>query len=211
MNPVTRHRGQQKHYHGQVPGEEYLRASTIGELTPLDAPVHLADYDPQWPVRFQQEAGRICAALGDNALRVEHVGSTSVPGLAAKPIIDIVLVVADSAHEAKYVPALEAAGYQLRIREPGWYEHRLLKGAETNLHVFSDGCPEIGRMLDFRDWLRTNPSDRELYEKTKRGLAEQVWKHIQNYADAKTTVIGEILSRASARYRESQNHPATPE
>ena len=90
-------------------------------------------------------------------LRLEHVGSTSIPGLAAKPIIDIVLVVADSADEAAYVPALEAAGYVLRIREPGWFEHRVLNGPDTkvNLHVFSDGCPEIGRMLAFRDRLRT--------------------------------------------------------
>ena len=178
--------------------EEYLRASTIGELTPLAAPIILIEYDPHWPDRFRYEAKRICSALGEHALRVEHVGSTSVPGLTAKPIIDILLVVADSAKETEYVPVLATAGYQLRVREPGWHEHRMFKGAEgdVNLHVFSMGCPEVDRMVTFRDWLRTNEGDRELYARTKRRLAQQVWKHTQNYADAKTAVIDQILSRA---------------
>jgi GrpB-like predicted nucleotidyltransferase (UPF0157 family) len=135
--------------------------------------------------------------LGNRALSIEHVGSTSVPGLAAKPRIDILLVVANSADEATYVPALEAAAYVLCIREPDWYEHRVFKGPDTdiNLHVFSPGCPEINRMLHFRDWLRSNASDRQLYERTKRELARQNWKYTQNYADAKTPVIEEILSR----------------
>lgn len=133
-------------------------------------------------------------------MRIEHAGSTSVPGLAAKPVIDIVLVVADSADENAYAPALESAGYVLRIREPDWFEHRLFKGLdpETNLHVFSEGCSEIDRTLVFRDWLRANPADRDLYERTKRELASQEWEHIQNYADAKTAVIGEMLARARA-------------
>jgi GrpB-like predicted nucleotidyltransferase (UPF0157 family) len=121
-----------------------------------------------------------------------------VPGLAAKPIIDIVLVVADSADEGAYVAALETAGYVLRIREPHWFEHRMFKGPDTdiNLHVFSLGCSEIERTLRFRDWLRANADDRELYERTKRELATQDWEHVQNYADAKTAIIDEILSRA---------------
>jgi GrpB-like predicted nucleotidyltransferase (UPF0157 family) len=178
--------------------DEYLRASTIGELTALTAPILLVEYDPQWPRRFQEESKRIRAVLGQHALRVEHVGSTSIPGLTAKPIIDIALVVADSGNETEYAPALESAGYQLRIREPGWYEHRMFKGAgnEVNLHVFSEGCPEIDRMLTFRDWLRTNEGDRELYALTKRSLGQQEWKYTQNYADAKTAVIDQILSRA---------------
>jgi GrpB-like predicted nucleotidyltransferase (UPF0157 family) len=133
-------------------------------------------------------------------VRIEHAGSTSVPGLAAKPVIDIVLAVQDSREENGYAPALESAGYLLRIREPEWFEHRMFKGLdpETNLHVFSQGCSEIGRTLLFRDWLRSNPADRDLYERTKRALAAQEWEHIQNYADAKTAVIGEILDRARA-------------
>ena len=138
--------------------EDYLRTHTIDELKPLSARILLVAYDPTWPDRFQREAERIGRALGEHALRIEHVGSTAVPGLAAKPIIDILLVVADSAKETEYATALEGAGYKLHVREPGWYEHRMFKGPEhdVNLHVFSRGCPEIGRMLAFREWLRTN-------------------------------------------------------
>src|SRR6476620_10172595 len=125
--------------------EEQLRASVVGELVPLNGPVRLVDYDPEWPELFQCEAERIRAALGDRVLLLEHVGSTSVPGLAAKPKIDLLLVVADSADEPAYIPALEAAGYVLRVREPDWNEHRMFNGSDIdlNLHVFSVGCPEI--------------------------------------------------------------------
>jgi GrpB-like predicted nucleotidyltransferase (UPF0157 family) len=178
--------------------EDELRAVTVGELRPLAGPIVLADYDPEWPLRFDREAERIRGALGDRVLALEHTGSTSVPGLAAKPIVDITLVVPDSADEDAYVPALERAGYTLRVREPDWYEHRMLRGESVNLHVFSSGCVEVERMLAFRDRLRANESDRELYERTKRELVRQKWKYGQNYADAKTAVIEEILTRARA-------------
>jgi GrpB-like predicted nucleotidyltransferase (UPF0157 family) len=183
-----------------VVDEEYLRTHTIGELKPLSGKVVLVNYDPEWPEQFQQQAQKLRSALGQRALRIEHVGSTSVPDLAAKPIIDIVLVVTDSTNEQDYVGALEKAGYRLRTREPEWCEHRMFKGPEdrVNLHVFSAGCPEIDRMLVFRDWLRMNMDDRKLYERSKRALAEQQWKYTQNYADAKTTVVEEIMSRARA-------------
>jgi len=160
--------------------------------------VLLIDYDPQWPEIFRREADRIRDLLGCQALQIEHVGSTSVPRLAAKPIIDILLVVADSADEPAYVPMLESAGYFLRIREPHWHEHRMFKGptADINLHVFSSGCPEIRRILTFRDWLRHDAADRDLYERAKRGLSKREWKDVQDYADAKTVVIEEILTRA---------------
>jgi len=118
----------------------------------------------------------------------------------AKPIIDILLVVADSADEPSYVPALEAAGYVLRIRQPGWHQHRLFKGPDTNvhLHVFTQGSEEIRRTLLLRDSLRTNKADRELYTRTKRGLASKEWKYVQNYADAKSDVVKAILERAEA-------------
>jgi GrpB-like predicted nucleotidyltransferase (UPF0157 family) len=124
-----------------------------------------------------------------------------VPGLAAKPIIDILLVVADSSDEAAYVPILERAGYSLLIREPNWHEHRMFKGpaADINLHVFPSGCPEINRILNFRDWLRSNAADRDLYELTKRDLAEKEWADVQDYADAKTAVIEKILARTALR------------
>jgi GrpB-like predicted nucleotidyltransferase (UPF0157 family) len=147
--------------------------NTIADPTPVPARIELALYDPAWPAIFEGEAAKVRAALGEAAMEVHHAGSTSVPGLCAKPIVDMVLVVADSADEASYVPALEGAGFALRIREPDWFEHRLLKGADpaVNLHVFSAGCPEIARMLAFRDRLRTNQADRRLYEATKRDLA----------------------------------------
>ena len=131
--------------------EAELRESHVGVLKPLNQSIHIAEYDPQWPHLFGCEAGRVQAALGKKVLLLEHVGSTSVPGLAAKPRIDMLLVVAQSADEPAYVPALEAAGYTLRIREPDWHEHRMFKGPDTdiNLHVFSQGCPEIERMLLF--------------------------------------------------------------
>jgi GrpB-like predicted nucleotidyltransferase (UPF0157 family) len=175
-----------------------LQACTIGELTPYAQAVVVVDYDPLWPALFAREAARIGAALGPRVLRLEHAGSTSVPGLPAKPIIDMVLAVADSADEAAYVPALEAVGYVLRIREPDWFEHRLFKGPDTavNLHVFSAGCTEIARTLAFRDWLRANPADRDLYAATKRELAARRWKYVQHYADAKTPVIQAIMARA---------------
>ena len=180
--------------------DEELQELITGELRPHNAPITLAEYDPGWPGLFAREAARIRAVLGDIALRIEHVGSTSVPGLAAKPIIDILLVVPDSADEPSYLPALESAGYRLRIREPGWLEHRLFKGPDTdiNLHVFGPGVAEADRMLCFRDWLRATPADRDLYLQAKRELAQRTWRHVQHYADAKTAVVQEIMDRASA-------------
>ncbi len=176
--------------------DDEIQAVTIGELQRLDGQIVLADYDPAWPQLFSLEAQRIARALGDRALAIEHVGSTSVPALAAKPIVDIVLAVHDSADEPAYVPDMEASGYVLRIREPDWYEHRVFKGpaANINLHVFSTGCPEIARMLAFRDRLRERSSDRERYENAKRELAQRTWKYAQHYADAKTAVIENILA-----------------
>ena len=170
----------------------------VGGVRPHNGPITLAEYDSQWPALFERESARIRRALGDRALLVEHVGSTSVPGLAAKPRIDVVLAVGASADEPAYVPALEAAGYVLRIREPDWYEHRVFKGPATdiNLHTFSLGCPEIDRMILFRDWLRSHADDRLLYERAKRELAVRTWTHVQDYADAKTSVVEEILARA---------------
>jgi GrpB-like predicted nucleotidyltransferase (UPF0157 family) len=178
--------------------DEHLAAVTIGDLVPHAGPIELVEYNDAWPRQFAREAERIRTALGDRVALLEHVGSTAVPGLAAKPRIDILLVVARSDDEPAYVPALQSAGYVLRIREPDWYAHRLFKGPDTdiNLHVFSDGCPEVERMLRFRDWLRGNADDRALYEQTKRALARGVWKYTQNYADAKSEIVTAILARA---------------
>lgn len=164
----------------------------------MSSQILIIDYDPQWPEIFRREADGIRSMLGCRALQIEHIGSTSVPGLAAKPIIDVLLVVADSSDEHTYVPIMESAGYLLSIREPNWYEHRMFKGphADINLHVFSSGCPEINRILIFRDWLRSDATDRDLYRRTKQGLAQREWKDVQDYADAKTVVIEKILGRA---------------
>jgi GrpB-like predicted nucleotidyltransferase (UPF0157 family) len=180
--------------------DERIRAATVGELQVHAAPIELVDHDPAWRKRFAEEAGRIADALGERALAIEHVGSTAVPGLVAKPVVDILLVVTDSGDEATYAPALEAAGYVLRIREPDWYEHRMFRSPDpgVQIHVFPQGCPEIERMLLFRDRLRGNRADRELYERTKRELAIRKWNYVQNYADAKGTVVEEIIARARA-------------
>lgn len=180
--------------------EEQLLAVYVEKPEVLAGPIEIRDYDPSWPALFEREATRIRSALGDRVVRLEHVGSTSVPGLPAKPKIDMLLIVPDSGEESAYVPPLEAAGYVLRIREPDWFEHRLFRGPDTdiNLHVFSAGCSEIERMLTFRDWLRNNAADRELYAQTKRELAKRTWKYMQNYADAKNEVIDAIMLRARA-------------
>ncbi|AEP01188.1 GrpB family protein [Heyndrickxia coagulans] len=180
--------------------DEELQKLTLGKLKPHNSYITLVEYDPNWPKLFEQEADRIRSILGNKTLQIEHVGSTSVPGLCAKPIIDMLLVVEDYADEPSYVPVLESAGYTLRIREPQWFEHRMFKGPDTdiNLHVFSSGTPEIDRMLRFRDWLRSNESDREKYAQVKRSLAKNKWRHVQHYADAKTSIVQEIMERANA-------------
>ncbi len=166
--------------------------------TPLNSTIELVDYDPEWPAQYEKHRTAIIRALGDKIVLLEHVGSTSVPGLAAKPRIDLLLIVEDSADEAAYIPELEAAGFELHIREANWHEHRCLKGfdPDANLHVFSPGCVEIERMVGFRDWLRTHDGDRLLYESTKRRLAAQQWDFVQDYADAKSAVVEEIRQRA---------------
>jgi GrpB-like predicted nucleotidyltransferase (UPF0157 family) len=179
---------------------EALAKVVVGEPQRLSGPIEIRDYDPAWPERYAREASRIRRVLGNRVVRLEHAGSTSVPGLPAKPIIDMVLEVADSADEPTYVPALEGAGYVLRIREPDWFEHRVFKSpdADVNLHTFSAGCPETDRMLVFRDWLRVNAADRDHYAATKRELARRNWTYVQQYADAKSDVVAEIMARATA-------------
>ncbi len=177
-----------------------LREVTIGEPTLHNDRITLVDYDPRWPVLFEREAARIRRALGERSLGIEHVGSTSVPGLIAKPVVDLLLEVADSADEPAYVPALEANGYVLRIREPKWHEHRLFKGPDTNinLHVFGRDCPEIKRMISFRDRLREDAADRDLYARAKRTLAQRRWRYVQDYADQKSAIVEKILARAAS-------------
>jgi GrpB-like predicted nucleotidyltransferase (UPF0157 family) len=194
-----------RRYHRRVDGsredeklERYLAEVTVGPLE--HAPVVLREYDAAWPARFRAEAERIRAALGGRARRVEHIGSTSVPGLAAKPVVDILLVVDDPGDEASYLPALEAAGYELRVREPGFWQHHMLRtpARDVHVHVFPLDSPEIERYLLFRDRLRAVPAERELYEAAKRRLAAQDWPTVQHYAEAKTEVVEAVIARARA-------------
>src|SRR4051794_3066234 len=158
----------------------------------------IADYDPNWAAKFQQHANVLARALGHQALAIEHVGSTSVPGLAAKPIIDIDVLVADSSDEPSYLPALVQAGYVLRVREPDWHQHRMFRTPEfdVHVHIFSRGSVELARHLAFRDRLRVNEEDRRLYESVKRKLAQQDWSDMNAYAAAKSEVVEQIIARA---------------
>jgi GrpB-like predicted nucleotidyltransferase (UPF0157 family) len=178
--------------------EQDMAKSWVGPPPTLRTRIEIRDYDPEWPRLFEREAARVRSALGDRVVRLEHAGSTSVPGLPAKPIIDMVLELPDSSDEPAYLPDMEAAGYTLVIREPEWFEHRVFKGPDTNinLHVFTAGSAEVERMLRFRDWLRSNPADLELYLRAKRELAARDWKFVQQYADAKSAVVADIMGRA---------------
>ncbi|GAA4426375.1 GrpB family protein [Georgenia halophila] len=157
--------------------------------------------EPRWSADFELLAGIVREALGPLALDVEHVGSTSVPGLPAKPVIDLDLTVASSADEPAWLPQLEAAGFVLTVREPWWYEHRCLRFAEprANLHVFAPDCPEAARHKIFRDWLREHPEDVALYRDAKLGAADEAnaaGEHVMQYNARKQQVIREIYHRA---------------
>jgi GrpB-like predicted nucleotidyltransferase (UPF0157 family) len=158
----------------------------------------IVDYNPLWADKFQTHAAIIARALGPKALCIEHVGSTSVPGLLAKPIIDIVAVVEDSSDEESYLTPLLSSGYVLRVREPDWHEHRMLRTPELDVHVhiFSSRCAEITRMLAFRDHLRSNGEDRLRYAALKRDLAKRDWPDMNDYARAKTELMEQITTRA---------------
>ncbi len=138
--------------------------------------IRVVEYDPGWPADFDRVAGRIRGALGDRALEIHHVGSTSVVGLPAKPVIDVDLVVADPADEPSYLPALEGAGFVHTIREPWWHEHRLVKYADpvAYVHVFGPDCPEVIRHLMFQAWLREHPDDLTAYAEAKRASAAEM-------------------------------------
>ena len=188
------------------PIEGRLREVIIGEIERQT--IIVADYDPGWPGRFRHEEARIRAALGRAALSVEHIGSTSVPGLAAKPIVDVLLVVEDSGDEASYLPAMERAGYVLRVREPDFDEHRMFRtpAKDVHVHVFSAGSPEIDRYLLLGERLHEDRGDRELYARTKRELARREWPSMKHYAEAKTEGIEGIIDRAAAARAAHDSH-----
>lgn len=160
--------------------------------------IHIVEYDSTWPLMFAEHSAKVSAALGSNALRVEHIGSTSVPSLPAKAIVDMLLVVRDSAREETYLPLLEAAGYELRVRDRKDNEHRMLRTSarHVHIHVYSVGAAEIDAYLAFREALRSSEAERTLYAETKRRLSAQDWPDVNAYAAAKTNVIMAILARA---------------
>jgi GrpB-like predicted nucleotidyltransferase (UPF0157 family) len=160
----------------------------------------IEDYDPAWPDRFAAINSLLTAILGDLIISIEHVGSTSVPGLAAKPVIDIDIALEDTTDESRYVPALEGIGYRLVLREPWWHGHRMLVGPaeDVNLHVWPKGAPEPVRHRLFRDWLRSHPQDRDLYAATKRRLARDIADQTSDYSLAKNDIIDQILARIFA-------------
>jgi GrpB-like predicted nucleotidyltransferase (UPF0157 family) len=185
----------------QVGTPEQQASGLVGERPQSwGSRVVIEDYDPSWPTRYDAVASVIRAALGDRILALEHVGSTSVPGLPAKPIIDIDLVLADTADEAAYLPALEAAGYRLLLREPWWHGHRMLipPTDDVHLHIWPADSPEITRHRLFRDWLRAHPEDRDLYAATKLRLADETAAAPDSYTMAKSDVIDQIFARIFA-------------
>jgi GrpB-like predicted nucleotidyltransferase (UPF0157 family) len=165
--------------------------------------VVLVEYDPAWVQMYEAEAAIVKQALGAKAILVEHIGSTAVPGLIAKPCIDILLAVADSADEDAYQPQLDAAGFVLRMRHPDWNEHRVFKSERinVNLHVWSTGSAEIDRHLAFRDWLRTHPDDRDAYAAAKRQIASGHIATMNDYAGMKDEIVAEITRRMGADSR----------
>ena len=170
----------------------------VGRERPGD--IVIAESDPAWPQWYAELEVRIRRALGDRVLHLQHIGSTGVPGLSAKAIIDIDLTVADPREEAAYVPALEAEGFWLRIREPGWHEHRLLyaEHPHANLHVFGPGSPEVMRHRMLRDWLMAHADDRECYAAAKRTAAARAnagGESVMEYNLRKEPVVREILDK----------------
>ncbi|CAB3674970.1 GrpB family protein [Achromobacter dolens] len=179
-----------RHYDSDPDEDPWVRGKPAPEA------VTVAPYDPDWPARYARLAAEISATLGPAALRIDHVGSTAVPGLPAKPVVDIDVAVADPADEAAYVPALEALGYVLTIREPSWHQHRCLQLAapRVNLHVFAPDCPENIRHRMFRDWLRAHDEDRDRYAQAKHAAARGV-DRVADYNLRKQAVIREIYER----------------
>ncbi|MCS6545204.1 GrpB family protein [Curtobacterium herbarum] len=159
--------------------------------------VGLHEHDPAWAVTFAEHRERILRAVGPLDVRVEHIGSTSVPGLAAKPIVDLVVVVPDITDESAYLDPLLGSGYELRVREPG---HRLVRTPtrDVHVHVYERGATAVEDYLLLRDRLRNDPDDRALYEATKRALLSGTWDDMNDYADAKTDVIRAVMDRARA-------------
>ncbi len=178
----------------RTPGREVVRGSERA----VSDPIEVLPYDERWPARFAEWRERLRQALGETAVRIEHIGSTAVPGLAAKALIDIQVGVRDLEDEPSYVPAIEALGVPLRLREPG---HRLFRPSgdrprTTQIHVYRSGSAEERDHLLFRDFLRTHPDAREGYARMKRQVAGRYRDDRIAYNEAKTGFILDAMERA---------------
>lgn len=162
----------------------------------------LVPHDPAWAARFDGLRAGLAVALAGIAVRIEHVGSTSVPGLDAKRIVDLQVAVADPGDEAALTPAMASQGLELRVREPA---HRMYRtpARDVHVHVWVAGSDDERRHLVFRDWLRRSPADRVRYAAVKHELAAREWDDMNDYAQAKGDVIAEITARAEAWARAS--------
>jgi GrpB-like predicted nucleotidyltransferase (UPF0157 family) len=183
-----------------TPGEDldaHLRAVLVHGPQPV-TPV-LVEHDDGWAVRFAEHRDRIVAALGERARIVEHIGSTAVPGLAAKDVVDILVGVDDPDDEAGYLADLLAAGYQLRVREPGHRALRETTGRRVNVHCYAPDDDEVAKYRLLRGHLRRNPGARREYEATKRALAGREWPDMNHYAEAKGPTIRKLLRDAGWR------------
>lgn len=168
--------------------------------------IAIIEPNPEWPQRFLDIKARIEAVLGSTAVAIRHAGSTSVPGLPAKDIIDVDLVVKDIKDEGSYVEALESLGFVFLFREPAWHQHRFFVDEgdrpgsyPINLHVFGPDCPEVERHRIFREWLSKSPNDLQLYATIKRECAAAsvvAGESMQEYTVRKDKVVREILDRA---------------
>ena len=193
------------------PTDEEIAAATVAGSTPLPGGrIEVVAPDPTWPATYDEVAGRVRDALDERVLALQHVGSTSVPGLHAKPVIDLDLTVADSGDEPAYLPDLEAAGFALRVREPEWEQHRCLRldSPAANLHVFSPGAVEPQRHLAFREWLTHDAADREAYAALKCDLASRTFESVMAYNNEKGVLIYEIYERV---FTADPAHPHTPQ
>jgi GrpB-like predicted nucleotidyltransferase (UPF0157 family) len=167
----------------------------IGSRQP--GPVTLVKCDPMWPTQFEALRAELAGTLGPLATGIEHVGSTAVPHLAAKPIIDVLVTVESIDPDEIYAAPLAAIGYELRVREPG---HRMFRPAtrDVHVHVWAEGSQEAEDYVLLRNRLRASPADRDAYEALKRELARHDWPDVNYYAEAKSPMVRELLARARA-------------
>ncbi len=188
--------------------QEMNQAAVSGERQRV-AEIIVVPPDKSWPEQYKRLETAIRQALGRRVVTLEHVGSTSVPDLYAKPVIDIALTLVEAANEPSYVPDLETKGFYLVIREPDWQEHRCLvrQAPRCNLHVFPPDAIEPRRQRAFRDWLHTHPDDRDAYAALKRELAMRSFGSVAEYNNEKAGLIYDIYERIFAADRGSTHTP----